>query len=106
MKVKPALWILSALLAAICAALPLPCPAQDVHSAKLTDRSALAESLSFEGQQTGASPIGWDGGPAGTIFVDGKIVHSGHWAARIERHADSPGKFSSMHKAIAMDFGG
>jgi C-terminal processing protease CtpA/Prc len=92
--------------AAIFATFALSCLAQDVYSAKLADRTTLSQSLTFEGEQTSVAPADWGGGPDGTLFVDGKIVHSGRWAARIERHADSPGEFSSLHKAIAVDFAG
>src|ERR1700738_5298659 len=47
---------------------------------------------------------GWGGGPAGTVFVDDKIVHGGKWSARIERNAASPNQFSTLTKAIPVDF--
>src|SRR5262249_54019813 len=43
---------------------------------------------------------------AGTVFAESKVVHGGHWAARLERKPDSPGAFSTLHRAIAMDFAG
>src|SRR5215469_3369843 len=95
------------LLAALFAFVSLTCQAQDVSNAKLTDRAALADKLNFEGQQpSDVSPSNWDGGPSATLFADDKIVHGGHWSARIERRADSPGGFSSLHKAIPIDFAG
>jgi C-terminal processing protease CtpA/Prc len=94
------------LLAVMCATLPLPCHAQDANSGKSTDRSGLTEILSFEAQHTGGFPGGWGGGPAGTIFVDGKVVHGGQWSARIERYPDSPGAFSTITKSIPIDFVG
>lgn len=94
------------LLALICVTLTPLCQAQVATSAKPTDRSGLAEILSFETEHVGGSPQGWGGGPPGTIFVDGKIVHGGRWSARIERHPDSPAQFSSMTKSIPMDFTG
>jgi C-terminal processing protease CtpA/Prc len=62
--------------------------------------------LNFEDQQGVGPPAGWIGTPEGTVFTDDKIVHGGHWAARLERQADSPGAFSTLHRAIAMDFAG
>jgi hypothetical protein len=94
------------LLAVMCATLPLSCQAQDASPGKSADRSGLAEILSFETQHTGGSPGGWGGDPAGTIFVDGQVVHSGRWSARIERHPDSPGAFSTMTKSMLIDFAG
>src|ERR1039457_7011457 len=93
------------LFALTCATLTLGQP-QNSNSTKSTDRSGLAEILNFETQHTGASPGGWGGGPDGTVFVDGKVVHGGRWSARIERHAGSPGEFSTLTKSIGVDFPG
>src|SRR5207249_4956474 len=41
--------------------------------------SGFASILNFETEHTGTTPRGWGGGPPGTIFVDGNIVHSGRW---------------------------
>ena len=99
--------MIRSLSAIILATFSLPIWAQDVGSAKETPRSAIAASLNFEGQQaTEVSPTGWDGGPAVTLFADNKVVHGGHWSARLERHADSPSNFSSLHKSIPVDFTG
>jgi hypothetical protein len=51
-------------------------------------------------------PVGWSGGPPGTIFVDDKLVHGGRWSARIERHSDSAGISSALTKSIPIDFSG
>ena len=58
--------------ALIYAMLSLYCHAQDDSAAKSTDHFGLTEILSFEAQHASDSPAGWGGGPAGTIFVDGK----------------------------------
>ncbi len=68
--------------------------------------SDLGAILSFETTHTGTAPRGWGGGPAGTIFVDGEVVHGGRWSARLERNATSPNGFSTITKAIPMDFAG
>jgi C-terminal processing protease CtpA/Prc len=96
----------SFLVLAIATALTLPSAAQDVRNSKLTDVAALPQALNFEDQQAVAAPAGWTGNPEGTVFADDKIVHGGHWAARLERKADASGAFSTLHRAIAMDFAG
>jgi len=82
------------------------CQAQDADSGGSTDRSGLAAILSFETEHAGGSPGGWGGGPPGTIYVDGKVVHSGRWSARIERNTASPGGFSTITKSLPTDFAG
>ena len=94
------------LLILIGAALCLPAPAQDTHASTLTDAATLPQVLNFEDQKSAGPPAGWAGRPEGTVFIDDKIVHGGHFAARLERQADSPGAFSTLHRAIAMDFAG
>ena len=79
--------------------------ADDTKPAKAPDHPGLAEILSFETPQTNTSPAGWGGGPEGTIFVDDKVVHGGHWSARIER-GDSSQQFSSLTKSLPVDFSG
>ncbi len=79
---------------------PLVCSAQNVK------RSELAPLLNFETGQIGGVPHGWGGGPAKTIFTDDKIVHRGKWAARLERDASSPDRFSTITLGIPIDFTG
>jgi C-terminal processing protease CtpA/Prc len=62
--------------------------------------------LRFEMEHGGTSPRGWGGGPAGTIFVDGQVVHGGRWSVRLERDASSPSGFSTITKSIPIDFAG
>ena len=71
-----------------------------------TDRAEMEKVLGFEEEPVGGAPGGWQGGPPGTIFADDKVVHSGRWSARIERHADSPSDFSTITNSIPMDFAG
>ncbi len=80
--------------------LPLICKAQGVS------RSQLAPILNFEADQTGGMPRGWGGGPTNTISVDGKVVHSGKWAARLQRDGTSTNNFSSITIGIPVDFTG
>lgn len=63
-------------------------------------------TLTFEREQPGGLPAGWGGGPAETLSIDGEVVHSGRWAARIDRDADSPRNFSSLTKSLPVDFSG
>src|SRR5689334_11450427 len=90
----------------IVAALSLYSAAQDTRTSKLTDVAALPQVLNFEDQQSVGPPAGWMGTPEGTVFTDDKIVHGGHWAARLERNAGSGGAFSTLHRAVEMDFAG
>jgi hypothetical protein len=81
--------------------MPLLCGAQLVKRADLT-----GHILDFEDAQTGGAPKGWAGWPADTIFTDDRTVHSGKWAVRIEREADSTGKFSTINIGVPVDFAG
>lgn len=88
------------LLALACAALTLCGQAPPVR-----DRT-LGPILTFETQRA-AGPLGdWGGGPAGTLFADNQVVHSGLWSARIERTATSPNQFSTMTRVMPVDFTG
>jgi hypothetical protein len=84
----------------------LPVAAQDVRSATLTDIALLPQILNFENQKADGPPTGWVALPEGTVFADNKIVHGGAWAARLERKEDSSGGFSTLHRAIPLDFAG
>jgi hypothetical protein len=87
--------------ALICAGLTIPGLAQNANSGP-----ELEAILNFETEHSGASPRGWGGGPPGTIFVDGQIVHGGRWSVRLERDAASPNGFSTISKAVPIDFAG
>ena len=90
----------------LCAILALVSQEPQVKPEKASDRSGLEAALGFEVPPTGNMPGGWVGGPPGTIFVDDKVVHSGRWAARIERQAGSPRDFSVLTKFLEMNFSG
>ena len=68
--------------------------------------SGFASILNFETEHTGTTPRGWGGGPPGTIFVDGNIVHSGRWAVRLERDTASPQGFTTITHVLPADFAG
>src|SRR5450432_2002500 len=71
--------------------------AQDTHQADLTEAATLPKILTFEDQQAVGPLSGWFSVPARTIFADNGIMHSGKWAARLERNAESSGEFSTLH---------
>lgn len=89
---------------AVAGALTLLCQAQT--PVKTADLSGLAKVLSFETEHPGETPGGWFGGPPGTLFVDDKVVHGGHLAARMERNTTSPDAFSAFSTTLPMDFAG
>ena len=86
------LWILA------CAALVLPCAAQNTPD--------LARVLSFEAEPNGTLPGGWGGGPLDTIALDDKVVHGGKRSVRLVRHEDASQQFSTLTKALPVDFAG
>src|SRR5271169_31539 len=91
----------------LCVALMLVSHAQEANPGKVTNPAELEAALSFEASPTASGmPGGWAAGPAGPIFADEKVVHGGRWSARIERHSDSPGDFSTITKFIPIDFAG
>jgi hypothetical protein len=99
--------VLALLCAALTVAPPFHYSAGSPGQAQNTNsRSELEAVLSFETDHSGNSPRGWGGGPPGTIFVDGEIVHGGRWSVRLERDAASPDAFSTLTKATPMDFAG
>ncbi len=81
-----------------CVTVGLVCHAQD--------RSGLAEILSFEAPSSSLAPAGWNAYPAGSVFLDDRIVHGGHWSARLERQPDTANAFSTITKSLPMDFKG
>jgi C-terminal processing protease CtpA/Prc len=93
-------------LALLCAALTLSSLAQTVPSGRLSETPDLSQVLNFEAEPSGSMPAGWNGGPAGTISIDDKIVHAGKRSVRIERKPDSPSTFSVLTKVLPLDFSG
>jgi C-terminal processing protease CtpA/Prc len=83
------------------AALTVPAQAQNANPAP-----ELKALLGFETEQGGTSPRGWGGGPPGTIFVDGEVVHGGRWSARLQRDTTSPGAFSTIARSMPIDLVG
>jgi hypothetical protein len=71
-----------------------------------TNRSDLPQFLDFEVGKSADAPVGWGGGPIGTIFADDAIIHGGKWAARLDRNPASAGNFSTMTIAVKVNFGG
>jgi C-terminal processing protease CtpA/Prc len=82
------------------------CRSQETSPVNLRSQSTLEPALGFEVPLEGGKPQGWDGGPDGTLFLEGKIVHGGKSSARIERNASSPNNFSTFTKSLPIDFTG
>lgn len=70
------------------------------------ERPDLDKLLTFELVHEEEWPQGWSGGPAGTAFVDGDVVHGGKWSARLERDAGSEASFTTLTDSLPVDFGG
>ncbi|MGO9230973.1 MAG: S41 family peptidase [Bryobacteraceae bacterium] len=81
-----------------CVTAGLVCHAQDL--------SGLAEILNFEAPSSNSVPAGWSANPPGSVFLDDKIVHGGHWSARLERQAGTANAFSGIVKSLPMDVAG
>ena len=64
------------------------------------------DTLSFEVRDAAGGVAGWWGGLAGTLFPDSTVVHSGRFAARLERVAASPEAFSSVSRTIPANVSG
>ncbi len=92
--------IFALLIASALLALTLAVPAQE------SPRLSIQQSLSFEQQSAEATPTGWFGGPAGSVLADSQVVHSGKWAARLDRTAVTAETFSVLTKSFPVDFGG
>ena len=91
----------------LCAALMLfasSCLAQTPTTP--VDQATLTKILGFENEPNGDKPGGWFANPPGTVFTDEKIVHSGKWAVRIERNAQSSGQFSVIGRPVSWEFSG
>lgn len=80
--------------------------AQTQPSAVPYDRHNVAKILGFEIRGSGELPVGWSGGPATTVIVEGNVVHSGSWAVCLDRSAHPSGAFSTITSAIPIDFSG
>jgi hypothetical protein len=64
----------------------------------------LSKVLSFETEHPNGKLEGWGGGPPETIFADQKVVRSGHWSVRLERTPNNAQEFSTITRAMPMDF--
>ncbi len=66
----------------------------------------LESILTFEATHDGTAPFGWGGGPPATISVDGQTVHGGRSSVRLERNAASAAAFTTLTRAIPIEFSG
>ena len=80
--------------------------AQSMLKTPHLQRRDITEILGFEPHVSGNLPVGWSGGPPGTVFADDTTVHSGRWAVRLDRVAHSPGNISSVTSSFPVDFAG
>jgi len=70
-------------------------------------RQNISTILGFENNtQAGVAPASWSSSPAGTVFTDDQVVHSGKYSARIERTASSASTYSFISAGIPIDFAG
>ena len=69
------------------------------------DRANFTKILGFENERNGDKPGGWNFDQPSTVFNDDKIVHSGHWSARLERNA-LIGEGSAISRSISWEFSG
>ena len=65
-----------------------------------------AAMLGFELEPANGMPGGWFGHPQGTVFSDAAQKHGGLRSLRIERDEKSTGEFSSVIRALPIDFDG
>jgi C-terminal processing protease CtpA/Prc len=68
--------------------------------------ASLASFLNFENQRVAGTPLGWSGGPPGTLFADSDVTHGGKWAARVERTATSGEGGSALTRGIPLEVSG
>jgi C-terminal processing protease CtpA/Prc len=78
--------------------------AQDATPSPVS-RADLEAALSFESATTEGIPAGWRGS-TDSVYSDRSVVHGGKVALRIERNASSANGFSTVTKAIPIDFAG
>jgi len=69
-------------------------------------KPAHSDVIDFESDAPGSVPAGWWAGAEGAVHVDSSVAHSGQHSVRIERKPDSPSKFSTLTKALPIDFSG
>ena len=100
LRYSSAVLLCCALIFALASCTPAQTPATPI------DQASLTKILGFENEHNGDKPGGWSANPPGTVFTDEKIVHSGKWAVRIERDAQSSGQFSVIGRPILWEFSG
>jgi C-terminal processing protease CtpA/Prc len=66
----------------------------------------ITDLLGFEVRGSGNLPAGWSGGPVETVIAESDIVHSGHWAVRLDRTQNPSEQFSAVRSSIPVDFAG
>jgi C-terminal processing protease CtpA/Prc len=82
-----------------------------MHAESQTDSAAytranIADIFGFEVRGSTDLPASWSGGPPGTVAAENTVVHSGHWAVRLDRTQNPSGQFSAISTSIPVDFAG
>lgn len=81
-------------------------PVSAVSAPSTSDKpTAATDTLGFEVRGSGRVPGGWSGRPEVTISLDSTTVHSGRFAARIERDERSPFGGSSLWRTMPVTAG-
>src|SRR5262249_17078040 len=68
--------------------------------------ATFADTLAFEIPSPTGRLLGWAGGPSGTLLLASTKLHTGRYAARIERDKSSESDFSSVTGSIPVTFTG
>ncbi|UWZ82709.1 S41 family peptidase [Occallatibacter riparius] len=68
-------------------------------------RASVQTILGFE-DQTSHELSGWYLNPAGTVFADDQVAHSGRWSVRLQRDGQTADGFSAITRKIPVDFQG
>jgi C-terminal processing protease CtpA/Prc len=76
------------------------------HAQTCEAQRLSAAMLGFEIEPDNGFPGGWSGQPPGTVYSDAAQKHGGLRSLRIERDAKSAGEFSSVARALPIDFEG
>jgi C-terminal processing protease CtpA/Prc len=72
----------------------------------VASRADLEPALAFEAPLNGTVPGGWGSYPPETVSADDRVVHGGKHSACLKRDDPSPNGFSTITKALSIDFAG
>lgn len=89
----------------VCVPATLPTEAQAAALCQASRSSDLPKILDFKMPAAGGLE-GWQGAPAGTVFLDKKHAYDNRSSVRIERTPTSPSSFTFLTSCVRMDFTG